>query len=793
MTDKPHPLQSLLARLEALSQQQAVFAQEISDLRKEINQLVTSEAKTTSTTVIKPTAPAKPVIEPITTIISPAKQHPNVIEAPRRATTQANPPPPVKPGPKKSSQEKSSLEKFIGENLINKIGIAITVIGVAIGAQYSIEHDLISPLARIILGYLFGIGLLGVGMRLKANYTNYSAVLVSGAIAILYFITYIAYSFYGLMPQAVAFLLMLMFTAFTVVTALHFNRQIITLIGLVGAYAVPFLLSDNSGNVTVFFAYIAIVNVGILIIAFKKYWKILYYAAFPLTWLIYTVWYFTEYRTTEHFGIGLLFLTVFFALFYLTFLAYKLVRREQYAKEDILLLLANSFVFFGFGYALLDDHPVGEQLLGLFAVGNALVHFGVSVVVYRQQLVERQLFYLVSGLVLVFITLAIPIQLEGDWVTLLWAGEAALLFWIGRTKRVPFYEKLSYPLMGLALVSLLQDWAFYYTIYALTPTETPFLPLLNVHFLSSLLFVAAFAFIHWVNTHPEHPPAWTSRESWIKFVSYAIPAILLFVLYGAFRAEISHYWGQRLVDSTIVAGLDSYDIPYQDYTLLAFRDVWVINYSIIFLVALSILNIKRFKNQPLGYVNLGLNALAILVFLVQGLFLLSELREKYLEQTFVEYYPHGPFMIGIRYVSLALMAALLVVCYRYIRQKFVQANLMVAFDIVLYSAVVWIASSELLHWMDVAKAMQSYKLALSILWGVSALLLIALGIYQKKKHLRIGAIALFAATLLKLFLYDIVALDTIAKTIAFVSLGILLLIISFLYNKYKHLITDEVD
>ena len=40
-------------------------------------------------------------------------------------------------------QNKSDLEKFIGENLINKIGIAITIIGVAIGAKYSIDHDLI--------------------------------------------------------------------------------------------------------------------------------------------------------------------------------------------------------------------------------------------------------------------------------------------------------------------------------------------------------------------------------------------------------------------------------------------------------------------------------------------------------------------------------------------------------------------------------------------------------------------------------------------------------------------------
>ena len=100
--------------------------------------------------------------------------------------------------PNKPLKIKSDIEKFIGENLINKIGIAITVIGVAIGAKYSIEHELISPLTRMILGYLIGIGLLGFGIKLKKKYESYSTVLVSGAIAIMYFITYFAYSFYFL-------------------------------------------------------------------------------------------------------------------------------------------------------------------------------------------------------------------------------------------------------------------------------------------------------------------------------------------------------------------------------------------------------------------------------------------------------------------------------------------------------------------------------------------------------------------------------------------------------------------
>ena len=76
----------------------------------------------------------------------------------------------------------SNLERFIGENLINKIGIAITVIGVAIGAKYAIDHRLINPVTRIILGYLVGLVLLFFAYRLKKNYKNYRNVIRPGNI-----------------------------------------------------------------------------------------------------------------------------------------------------------------------------------------------------------------------------------------------------------------------------------------------------------------------------------------------------------------------------------------------------------------------------------------------------------------------------------------------------------------------------------------------------------------------------------------------------------------------------------
>jgi uncharacterized membrane protein len=774
----------LLEKLESLSIKQSEFSKEINTLRSEIAQISNKEIKAafpeSSLEIEQVEHVAAEQLSP--TIISEKNEAKGFAASFTAPFENALP------------KVKTDFEKFIGENLLNKIGILITVIGVAIGAKYSIEHQLISPLTRIILGYLMGLGLLGFGIKLKANYENYSAVLVSGAIAIMYFITYAAYSFYGLFPQGVAFGLMLVFTAFSVVAAINYNKQIIAHIGLVGAYAVPFLLSEGSGKVVILFSYMAIINVGILIISIKKYWKPLYYSSFALTWVIYISWYVSKYQTEQHFNLALLYASIFFVIFYVILLAYKLIQREKFNTTDVALLLANSFVFYGFGYSILSSHPLGIQYLGLFTVANALIHFGVSSVIYKQDLADKNLFYLIAGLVLVFITIAVPVQLDGNWVTLLWAFEAALLFWIGRTQNIALYEKLSYPLMILAFVSIGQDLANNYDNYKPENLSSKLTPLMNINFLSSIFFLGAFGFINYINAKNKlEQPIFKDKDIQGFFLTI-FPVIFLSILYFSFYAEIHAYWRQLYIDSEFqTSKLKGDNFYYADDNLLKYQTVWLINYSLAFFSILSLINYNKLKNKVLGFANLGFLVFFIVYFLTKGLFDLSILRESYLGNL-DKNFKAGIFALILRYISFAFLGFAIFRIYKYLTAEFIapiSKNAPKIFELFLFTIILWILSSELIHWMDVLKFSETYKLGLSILWGIFSLSLISIGIWKNKKHLRIAAIALFGITLLKLFIYDISHLDTIAKTIVFVALGLLLLLISFLYNKYKHLIIDE--
>ncbi len=768
MSDKQKIIDQLLDQIDTLQIKQAGFNREIKAIQEQLIQLqreafLPSESKEQTTQAQKEAI--KETHRPIEKI---AKKRKRVLP------------------------EQFDWEKFVGENLINKIGIAITVLGVAIGAKFSIDHNLINPVTRIILGYVAGIALLGIGLKLKANYKNYSAVLVSGAMAIFYFITFVAYSFYDLFPQLGAFALMLLFTAYTVYTAFTYNQAVIAHIGLVGAYAVPFLLSNNSGNISALFIYMAIINSGILFVALKKYWKSLYNVSFLLTWLIYISWYFTQYESQSHFVIGLSFSSVFFLLFYSVFLVFKWLHNESFKRNDVQALLLNAFIFYGMGYALLSNDLTGKSYLGFFTFLNALIHGGVGYFLSRKKIVDKNILYLIVGIALVFLTIAIPVELEGSWVTLLWSGEAALLFWIGRTKGNATYERLAYPLILLAFVSIFMDWTHVYYTYNPAIPSSKITPLLNISFFTSMLVITAFGFINSIHYRTDFSPHAKIRKNWRNIINYAIPSMFLLISYFAFKYEIETYWDQLFLDSYFTEKEDyEYIEGLKNYDLIHFKNIWILIYTLIFASILSLFNLRYLKNKNLGSLNLVFNGIVLLGFIAIGFSEFTSLQHSYIKPNSNHAAQIGAFHIGIRYLAYGFVAVLVLLSMKFKGVEYMKENNPLGFDVLLHVTLISILSGEWILWMDFINSHQSTKLGLSIIWGAYALGLIIFGIRNQIKHLRVGAIALFSITLIKLFFYDLSHMDTLSKTFVFITLGVLLLVISFLYNKYTSQLSNS--
>src|SRR5690606_18730731 len=195
-----------------------------------------------------------------------------------------------------------------------------------------------------------------------------------------------------------------------------------------------------------------------------------------------------------------------------------------------------------------------------------------------------------------------------------------------------------------------------------------------------------------------------------------------------------------------------------NYNIYSFRYLFLIGYSILFFGILSLFNIRKIKNKVLGIVAIILTLISLFVAQTGGLYVLGELREVYIDRALNDYYQIGFGYVLIRYLLFACIAFGIYTLFKYIRQEFMNPlnkSLKFTAEFAMYVSVLCFLSNELITWLDVAGNKGVFKLGLSILWGIYALVLIYLGIFKRRKYLRIGAIVLFAITLLKLLFYDI--------------------------------------
>ncbi len=676
--------------------------------------------------------------------------------------------------PATARRTNKQIEDFIGTNVISKVGILITIIGVFIGAKYAIDKDLISPAMRIVTGYLCGGVLLFIALRLKEKYLSFSAVLVGGGLAVTYFITYIAFSFYQLFPQIPAFMIMLVTTVAAVAFALWYNQKIIALLGQVAAYAIPFLLSNNSHNVMALFTYISIINLGLIFLSFMREWKTIYHIAFGITWLIYIFWVADESDLKGHFTQGLLFISINFLTFYATFLAFKIVRKELYKLGEIALLLSNALLYFFVGYYLINETQSNVHLLTYFTLGNAAVHFLVGLFIYKLSLVDKIVSQFIAGLGLLFVTIAIPIELDGNWVTLLWTTEAVIVFLVGFKNERKLYLDLSIPLIIVACISLVQDWFQMYpylTGDSVLPSNVV-RPFFNLNFWLAVSACIGFGIISYQSSRKGS----AGNRGIRSFFSSLLPLVFVGLLYLTIFHELHH----------------AFDINISQHINPLFeennRNIDLLIYSCIYISCWMVINYNWIKKQKFHLLLLLAGAGVTIIFLLFGLDILGEIREAYISHQIddVDFYFN-------RYALLAAIALLWLCAYSSVKTFGDENKIQPAFSITFNISLLAIISNEYIHWMEIAGYSNQYKLGLSLIAGGYALTLIFIGLIKKKKHLRVFAISLFSLTLIKLFFYDLSSLSTISKTVVLIVLGALLLIASFLYNKFKALLFDGDD
>ncbi|WP_149693043.1 DUF2339 domain-containing protein [Chitinophaga sp. CF418] len=730
-----------------------------------------------------PEAPTPPVIEVITPPQPEPVQPAPVPELPQPAREAAFTAPvatpiavrePVRPKePTPTFWEKNpDLEKFIGENLFNKIGIAILVIGIGFFLKYAIDKNWINEIGRTFIGIVCGGILIGVAHRLRKTFTAFSSVLVGGGVAVLYFSITIAFQQYHLIGQTLAFIMMVLITAFTVVLSLSYDRKELAVLAILGGFSSPLLISTGAGNAAVLFTYILILNVGMLILAYYKKWNIVNIISYIATVLLFGSWlsFSIQQAATKPvpYVTGLVFATLFYIVFFLMNVINNLRQRVGFKAGEILILLSNTFLYYAAGMIILS-HIHGGVFQGLFTACMAVFNFIFAYSLYRNQHADRNLIYLLIGLTLSFLSLAAPVQLKGNHITLFWAAESVLLLWLYQRSQIKLMQYASGIVFFMMSVSLMVDWQQTYDEFRYAGGSHMW-PLLNQGFITGIVCIAALFIIRRLLKND------LGKQYFIE-----IPVSMLRQALGVFSLVIIY----------IVGVLELY---YQSQ--IYWPAVTIINTGIYnYLFICILLYLSRKEHVIFRIFSVGLSAVFILVFIVLYNDQIIDVRSAYLE----EHKPLTHFLL-----TYVLIASLLVMLYQaYLTVKVIRNKKYVhIFQWVAAFSLVYVLSASLdhivtlstwqpnIHTSDITN--NSQRTGYTILWGAFAFMLIYLGFRWQSKQVRIISISLFALTLLKLFLFDLHDLSEGGKIAAFISLGVILLIISFMYQRLKKiLLTDE--
>ncbi len=301
--------------------------------------------------------------------------------------------------------------------------------------------------------YAAGFLLYFLSWRLKEKYNLFSAILFSGAMASLYFTTYAAFVYYGMFSFPVAFILMVALILFTVYNALEYKRQEIAILSLVGAYTIPFLISQNAERVDLFFAYITLINMGVIFLAFKRSWHLVGQLAQAITWMLFIGWISTRYDP-QHQSLAVLFLVIFFLMFNVNALSRKIFKSELFTLRQVQQILLNNVALYI--SAIFIFAPEFSDSKITIVTGVATVFIGLETFLYNKFFQrENYLTNIHVTLTVLLLLIFIAFKWEGVIVTLLWLMTAVILFSCGIYLKSVRLRMSSILLMAVTLLKML--------------------------------------------------------------------------------------------------------------------------------------------------------------------------------------------------------------------------------------------------------------------------------------------------------------------------------------------------
>jgi len=406
------------------------------------------------TGALRPAEPAAPISASQAVEIPAPSSTQEVVEA----DVVAEPSVPAPVGPQTAS-EPINWELLIGRKGLGWVSVVLILFGSAFFLRYAYENQWVGPLGRVGIGLIGGVALTLAGWRYhRRDWRIFSQMLSSAGVVVLFLSVYSAFSFYQLVPQQAAAAFLLVVVVESALLAVLYNAPALAWMSLLGGLLTPLLMHSETDQYQSLFTYLAVLNLGIVVLAGWRHWIGLGTAALLGTHGLFWMWYHQHYHP-EKLAWAIGFQLVVYALFVAHSLTTHVFRPRRANWEDLSRLLMNAFLWFAAAFVLLRvDY---EDWMGLMAIAMA----GIYVVLARLSLGQRpedsrgMLTTLAAAVG--FVGLAFPIQAEAEWIALGWAAEAAALWWFGLRVNSPMLRGMAAGLISVAVgrLLLIDTWA----------------------------------------------------------------------------------------------------------------------------------------------------------------------------------------------------------------------------------------------------------------------------------------------------------------------------------------------
>jgi hypothetical protein len=642
-------------------------------------------------------------------------------------------------------------EGRLGGTWLSRVGAILLFLGVGFFLKHAFEQDWIGPAGRVLAGLVAGVAMMAVGVRLArgATYRVPAQSLVAVGIGVLYLSLYAAHAFYDLVQAPAAFVAMAVVTALGFATALRLESRALAILATLGGLVAPVILSTDTDAAATLFTYLAILDLGVLFVAYRRGWRGLALLAFAGTQLLYWSWLDRWYQP-ERLPTAFAWATAFF----LAFAVWALRGPESERPGAVvrlsraLIILAAPVLYFAAARRIL--HDASGRRLALLALALSAGYYLAARAAARSS-ADPRVALLHRALALGFLALAPAVTLSPLHLVIVWS------------------------VVGLALVT---------GGFALGATRLR----------AGGLAISALAWARWFTELGEN----TGRAGTFLLAHPALPATIAIALTAALGARVYRAWergdtrlgrGEHLVRPILLlvaigsaallvaAELDQYRtlaIP-PPYVPIVKSVVWM-------LVTMALLALARGDGTRVLF-----GVATVLLLALVGEALGGTDRWARIQPSLRPAVSNPRFLAGCLLVVLTWLYGQVASALPYLSER-ARRWLGALGAVGAALLLLWNLSVEVVLMPLPETRFEPAKLrsaTLSVLWAIYAFTAMAWGLWRNDAPLRIGAILLFSVTVLKVLVVDLADLDALYRILSVLVLGATLLIASFLYARSR--------